>query len=274
MKKILFTILACFITLNSWSQVGAFDNEKFSILDHANYRFTYKLKFIPDKKKRNSVEESLHVLLIGSNYSKFFNALYEEKVDKTKDYVKNIDNRGIGSIEVFKNNKTGKMTVIQMEMIGKWEYESPIPNIDWKITNDTKIIQGYKCQKALCSYLGRSYEAWFTPEIAIKNGPWKFGNLPGLILDVADTEGDYSFTCIGIEKSKKSDPIVKYTVKTEKIERKKLNKIIERFYADPVTFFEITTGNKVKVRIKNGTTFQNAPQNYKASFPYNPIELE
>ncbi|MBR8708862.1 hypothetical protein IX321_001667 [Bacteroides pyogenes] len=99
-------------SLCAWSQVAPFDNQKFNVLDSANYRFTYHLKFIPDSLHGMKTLDSEHVLLIGNKYSKFFNSQYAVKTDRTKSFQKNIDSRGIGDIEIIKNTQAGKMTVV------------------------------------------------------------------------------------------------------------------------------------------------------------------
>lgn len=75
----------------------------------------------------------------------------------------------------------------------KFKYEESKKNISWKITSKTKIINGFKCQKATTTYAGRNYEAWFSNEIPITDGPFKFYGLPGLIIKVADTKSHYVF---------------------------------------------------------------------------------
>ena len=54
-------------------------------------------------------------------------------------------------------------------------------------------------QKASCDFGGRRWEAWFTPEIPYSEGPYKFCGLPGLILNIADTDGHYVFELLSIE---------------------------------------------------------------------------
>lgn len=60
-------------------------------------------------------------------------------------------------------------------------------NFNWEITQETKKIGSYICHKALLeNFRGRNYEAWFTYDIPVPTGPWKFHGLPGLILEVHD----------------------------------------------------------------------------------------
>lgn len=58
----------------------------------------------------------------------------------------------------------------------------------WKVVDEFKEVLGYNCQKAITVYGGRNYEAYFTTEIPFQTGPWKFCNLPGLILEVYSTD--------------------------------------------------------------------------------------
>ena len=55
---------------------------------------------------------------------------------------------------------------------------------DWDLHPETKKIGNFDCQKATIKFRGRDYTAWFTKQIPVKYGPWKFQGLPGLILEV------------------------------------------------------------------------------------------
>lgn len=90
------------------------------------------------------------------------------------------------------------------------QYTEEIPVMNWEIEEDTTIIAGYHCQKANCTFRGREYTAWFSMEIPISNGPWKFGGLPGLILRVYDKDKLFVFECIGVEYHKNKIPITLY----------------------------------------------------------------
>src|SRR5690606_16426604 len=70
----------------------------------------------------------------------------------------------------------------------------------WKITNETKQIQNYNCYKATTTFRGNNFEVWFTPEIPINAGPWKWCGLPGLILEATDKDQSVVFKLEKIEK--------------------------------------------------------------------------
>lgn len=65
--------------------------------------------------------------------------------------------------------------------------------IGWKIFNEFKMINGVKVQKAKGDFRGRKYVAWFSPDIPVKYGPWKFNGLPGLILSISDEKNEVAF---------------------------------------------------------------------------------
>lgn len=67
---------------------------------------------------------------------------------------------------------------------------------DWKLVNETKTINSLNCKKAELSYKGREWIAWYTTEISMPYGSYKFGGLLGLIVKITDKNGDYDFELI------------------------------------------------------------------------------
>ena len=272
MKKLLiigFIIFAhCFPGVSQSIGGGRyFDPTKNTQIDLANYRFTYSLKYMPDSSKRQQVDEQRLILLIGDKISKSYNAEYEKSksdISAPAGSAVGMNMQVLGGTEVFKDKANNKMNVKVMGMTGKFEYTEDYPVQNWEIGTEKKIIQGYSCQKATTRYLGRNYTAWFTHQIPIPNGPWKFGGLPGLILQVSDTREHYVFECIGIQELTKKEPIVVYNFKYEKTTRQKLNKMFKNEHINPVAMIESMGG--IVVAVKGGTR--------SSSFPYNPIELE
>ena len=84
-----------------------------------------------------------------------------------------------------------------------------IKKIKWNITQEFKIISGFKVQKAEGIFRGRKYTAWFTNEIPIKYGPWKLNGLPGLILNVSDNKNEVMFYAKSIKVPFNSNSISK-----------------------------------------------------------------
>ena len=64
---------------------------------------------------------------------------------------------------------------------------SKINPFEWKITRDTKKINGFNAKKATFEKDNFSYEVWFSTEIKSKCGPDNSNGLPGLVLEAKMT---------------------------------------------------------------------------------------
>lgn len=78
-------------------------------------------------------------------------------------------------------------------------YTEKIPS-NWKIRDAQYLYKNYKVQEAEIDFEGRKWIAVFCSEIPISKGPYKFSNLPGLILKVYSVDGDYNFEMVEISK--------------------------------------------------------------------------
>lgn len=111
-----------------------------------------------------------------------------------------IDSRAKKEIYIFKNkiyhnNSNGLFKENEFLII------EPL-NQNWKLTNESKIIDGYTCYKATNEYIvdnGKIFKhpviAWFCPQIPISIGPRGYGGLPGLILELQEWNSVF-----GVEK--------------------------------------------------------------------------
>ncbi|MCB9082059.1 MAG: GLPGLI family protein [Lewinellaceae bacterium] len=67
-------------------------------------------------------------------------------------------------------------------------------NIRWSLQEEYKEIGGrFSCQKAIGTLRGRTYVAWFDRSIPVPLGPWKLHGLPGLLIEVEDTQQQVAF---------------------------------------------------------------------------------
>ncbi|WP_449401349.1 GLPGLI family protein [Chryseobacterium wanjuense] len=65
---------------------------------------------------------------------------------------------------------------------------------------DVKTILGYQCNKATTNFNNRTFTAWYTKDIPISEGIYRFKGLTGLILEINDEKNYHSFKAISIEK--------------------------------------------------------------------------
>jgi GLPGLI family protein len=82
-------------------------------------------------------------------------------------------------------------------------------DLDWKISPEKKIINGYTCYKAIgkVKYFIDKYsyyvEAWFCPEIPLPYGPDIYAGLPGLVFEAYRKDSkELHWTLKAIEKNK------------------------------------------------------------------------
>ncbi|HPH85211.1 MAG TPA: GLPGLI family protein [Ferruginibacter sp.] len=81
------------------------------------------------------------------------------------------------------DHANGKFNM-QKDVFGsKFNVEDSIPTIEWRLTNENRLIAGYNCRKAVGKILDSVYVfAFYTDEITISGGPCSITGLPGMIL--------------------------------------------------------------------------------------------
>lgn len=121
-------------------------------------------------------------------------------------------------------------------------YDEPFSEIDWEIAEDsTKTILDYQCVMATADYHGRKWTVWFTPEIPMQDGPWKFCGLPGLVIEASEPSGQHCFTVTGIETS--PQPIFPvFNTEYEKMDRKDMLRAARHYRENSYAMFKAATG--------------------------------
>ena len=88
--------------------------------------------------------------------------------------------KSTNSDDIFKNYpEPGILTYVKEVITDHYLYEETYERPAWQITTEKKDIMGYACQKATAGFRGRTWIAWFTPEVPVMEGPWKLHGLPG-----------------------------------------------------------------------------------------------
>lgn len=61
--------------------------------------------------------------------------------------------------------------------------EDSIPKLEWRLSNENRVIAGFNCRKAVAKIFDSVYVfAFYTDEIMITGGPASINGLPGMIL--------------------------------------------------------------------------------------------
>lgn len=66
-------------------------------------------------------------------------------------------------------------------------------NFDWELAQQKEKIGSLMCEIAYVNYAVRTYKTWYSLDIPIPEGSYKFFGLPGLIVKMEDTKGYYTF---------------------------------------------------------------------------------
>ena len=205
-------------------------------------RFIYEYKFVPDSTKIDSTITENTRLEIFADHSEFLSDLTAKRDSAIlKSAEKNYGEFGSdlpGGL--FKNKvwkSKNKLYVTESIGIENFNVLNDI-KLEWKLTNETKIIQNYNCQKATLNYGNRNWEAWFTTDILIQDGPYIFRNLPGLIVQIQDKDNLHSFLLIANYKSNSTKSITAGTVskrfKSYNVTREQFNKKWNDFKKYPI----------------------------------------
>jgi GLPGLI family protein len=225
-----------------------------TVLDTAYMKCYYTYNYVRDTTEIQKQRKEEMALLIGKKVSKFYSYtmfLYDSIIatgapvvitttvnNVTHSYSNPLYSNykvTINQFKIYKNYSDNKITLVD-HSLGNYLYEEDIPIQNWKIQHDTAIISGYKCRKATCTFRGRDYEAWFTNEIPVNSGPYKFGGLPGLIVQIGDTKLHHTFQLIKIERTHELIMFEKRDyVKTN---REDYTKRLRKFFLDPIEFFD------------------------------------
>ncbi len=180
------------------------------------------------------------------------NVMQAPRSSRTHDYI------------IMKNCPKNKLNLIDRLGLDTYYYEEDIPVFDWKLTEDTMTVCGYMCKNAHTTFRGRTYNAWYAPQIPISSGPWKFAGLPGLILRVQDSQKMFYFICTQIITPPKTTLIESQYdyLRAIKVSKSKYNQNKQRYMDNSEAFM---SGNPI--------VQQNVPAHNYEKRPFNPIEL-
>lgn len=256
MKQILVTLFMCFATIAASAQ------NKAEII--VSYDFT-------SPNKKNQPVTSKMTLLASSTEAKYFNdlSLWVDSLKSTpegkaqymeilKKACMTVEPDGSMSWDLTKGPAKKSYTYVFTNLAdetlthyGKYGeelgyYTEPLAEMQWTIVEDsTANVLGYECLMAETDYHGRHWKAWFTPEIPMSFGPWKFHGLPGLILK-AEANGGFSFLATGLEHTDRVMSPMYLKEDYSKVDRKKALENAE-YYVNNAESIMNAQGQNVKI---------------------------
>lgn len=232
MKKLLLTIFFS-ISISIFSQ---------------NQRFYYKYQFQTDSTDVDSKREELMTLDIlekGSRYysenvflnDSIMNAEFKKRA-ATNDFSSTVNmsdkHKGVIRYKVLKTYPD--FSVTSLMNLNMQDYQvNDTRKLRWKILPDKEKIGEWNTQKATTEFAGRKWTAWFSTDIPIQDGPYKFYGLPGLIIKMEDASKTHVMQLEGVKKNVlPRDYSVGFIHQEVKIDDKKLKSVYKAYWKDPV----------------------------------------
>lgn len=248
-------------------------------VDMAEITVVYDLTFVDDARNPERTETERMELLAGGRFACFrswrgFAAdslqwLQSRKIEPDME----LEGKFTQPYCIYTDLAARTLRVVERlphKSTGEILYEEEQPQFDWQIGERIDTVAGYPCRTATTRYGGRDWTVWFTEEIPLGVGPYKFSGLPGLILKAADSQGHFTFECCGMNQSSRA--ICFYDWKYRKMSKKEYVKFIRSLYDSP--YDHLTDGGTALYIISDKTTGQPVVLDEEWKLICNPIELE
>lgn len=205
-----------------------FSQEKLRV----EYEVTPKFQTAPNDNFKISAVVSNFELLIDNNES-FYNHIPKISNEQVEGNMFNISasfSADANPIYIDTQNET----FIEQAEIANQAYliKDDLPNINWKISKETKEIAGFPVLRAV-AFLNDEFNtkilAWYSPKLTYKTGPEKFWGLPGLILSLETSITHSDGTQEGMEyvatKVETTSKPIKIPTKGKKVSLEEFNTI-------------------------------------------------
>ena len=250
------------------------------IVDNARYRVFYRMVFSQDVENLDLRTEAQTILLIGTNHSAFLdynvlrsdsllNVIYRNNADAGEVFVQLMPFRRLVNFNttIIKNYpERGSFTFQERIMDDNHRYVDRDVNLNWILVNEEREIAGHTARKATTTFRGRDYIAWFAPGIPISEGPFVFSGLPGLILEIYDTENHYRFTINGLTAVTGYDPIYLRDRNVVRSSRDDVRRMLRNLSENPGLRLQGITYTVTNARGQTIASRNSRPR------PFNPIE--
>lgn len=250
-------------------------------------RFIYELKYKSDSLQRDYQTTEM-VLDINPKEVKFYEYRFIESDSLMKLPEHQYDQHTSQTGQTLKRKRGTNLNLnyAQIRMMPYYYVFESNDDIKWNIQKETKTIANYKLQRATTKFGGRKWNAWFTADIPISEGPYKFRGLPGLILFIEDSRQNfiYSFSRNkNLSKTYDTNKFLEnhYSMNPIKVNYKTWEKLNLDFYNDPYSRMRAEwqpdwhveiNGRKIMAKEEFNELTKSTQSELKKY--YNPIEID
>lgn len=206
----------------------------FGLVTAQTHRFIYEFKFKSNPNQTEFTKENM-TLDVNPDNVKFYNYHYVtiDSANITKGQNSQLWDTSTPVVIRPKNSNTNSNYMLINDVF----FYDTEDKINWNLGRETKKFENYTLQKATATFGGRNWTAWFSKEIDIPEGPYKFRGLPGMIFQIYDDKNNFDFTLVKSFKlsSTYKTPFVErfYGQKPIKTTQENINKMLMIEYQDP-----------------------------------------
>lgn len=234
MTKVLFLILFLFGTHYTSARTREVHR-----IDTAKIKIVYKRTMVLDTlnpSKRFKTDNL--TLFAGERASAFYSEENRNDLEmqENPEYLLNsfknlASSKYLASLEkeaIFRDYNKNKQIVHQRYDLSNWQLNENIDKPHWQIQDSIINILGFDCMMASSEYRGRTWSAFFTPDIPIPEGPWKLIGLPGIILKACDDKCEYCYEAVKINTCNPG-LVEYYNYRDRLIVKDRINGLIHRY---------------------------------------------
>ena len=152
--------------------------------------------------------------------------------------------------KIFTDLKEGEQIEQKEFMSRMFLIKNELHKGHWKLTGKQKMILEYSCQQAIAAEEDQEVVAWFAPAIAVAAGPGKFGNLPGLVLEVNIDDGQHVIVATSLDLKEVDKVLLKKPNKGKEVTEEEFHAIVEEKMKEMGIEGEGGSGHAVVIKIR------------------------
>ncbi len=249
MKKTLTLSIALLLIF----KMSAQNQDQAVVKGQADYLVKYKVVFALDSNNRTEKTTETHYLYTGPEVS-FYASMAMIRIDSLMEELKKLQgnrqammrkakemreeskNREIPGFTpvVYKDFSENEVWVASQVSRNRFIYKEPAIPLSWEFGEEVKQIGNRQVHQATTTFGGRDWIAWFTMDVPLRDGPYVFSGLPGLILELYDRQKDYHFSVISIAKLKEAYLVNSSSNKHKKLSKDQFIKAYKKYRKNPL----------------------------------------